>query len=72
MLGTDLVELLKNSAQDVVALDLDDMDVRRPDSVMEVLGRFRPTLVFNVAAMTDVDCCETRVKEAFEVNAQGP
>jgi len=72
MLGTDLVELLENSAEDVIALDLDDIDIRRPDSAMEVLGRFRPARVFNVAAMTDVDGCETNVNEAFEVNARGP
>lgn len=39
--------------------------------VREALYEFKPTIVINAAAFTDVDECETSVDEAFKVNALG-
>ncbi len=72
MLGTDLVRLLLERGIKTVALDLDELDIRAADSVMDALETHRPSVVINVAAYTDVDGCESRPEEAFSANAQGP
>jgi dTDP-4-dehydrorhamnose reductase len=72
MLGTDLVRLLQGRGTQTVALDVDEMDIRVADSVMDAFDKHHPGLVINVAAYTDVDGCESRPEEAFSINAQGP
>ena len=72
MLGTDLVTVLNKSGTEVIGLDIDDIDITQPESVHQVLDGYRPGLIINVAALTDVDGCETRQEEAFGVNAHGP
>jgi len=72
MLGTDLVRLLQERGTQIVALDIDEMDIRNADSVMDAFDKYHPGLVINVAAYTDVDGCESRPEEAFSINAQGP
>ncbi len=72
MLGTDLTQALRGDGIDTVGLDLDDIDIAQADQVMETIETFRPGIVLNTAALTDVDGCETRVEEAFDVNAGGP
>jgi len=72
MLGTDLVRLLEGRGTQTVALDIDEMDIRIAESVMDGFEKYHPGLVINVAAYTDVDGCESRPEEAFSINAQGP
>jgi dTDP-4-dehydrorhamnose reductase len=72
MLGTDLVKLLQERGLQTVALDIDEIDIRMADSVMDAFAEYRPGVVFNVAAYTDVDGCESSPEEAFNINAQGP
>ena len=72
MLGTDLVKLLKRAGIRTVALDVPKVDIRDTDSVREMFGTHKPDVVLNVAAFTDVDGCESRSDEAFQVNALGP
>ena len=72
MLGTDLVRILNKSGARVVGLDIEDIDITRPESVKHVLYQYNSALIVNVAALADVDGCETRQEEAFRVNAEGP
>jgi len=72
MLGTDLIGLLERAGVETVGLDLPDVDIRLSESVKDAVVRWRPGVVINVAALTDVDGCETRPDEAFAVNAAGP
>ncbi len=72
MLGTDLVRLLQESGTRTVALDIDEMDICMPDSVMDAFARYQPGVVINVAAYTDVDGCESQPDKAFNINAEGP
>lgn len=71
MLGTDLVRLLRESGVETVGLDVEHVDITRRESLSAALGRHMPDRIINVAALTDVDGCETRQEEAFMVNAQG-
>jgi dTDP-4-dehydrorhamnose reductase len=72
MLGTDLVKLLRDSHVDTMAVDVEDVDIRQPESVKKAVALYKPGVIINVAAITDVDGCETRREEAFSVNADGP
>ena len=71
MLGTDLILALNSSGLRAVALGRDEADVRRFESVREQIQRWNPGTVFNCAAFTDVDGCESNQEKAFAVNARG-
>lgn len=71
MLGTDLLEEL-GAVHEVVGVDLPDVDLTEPGSVVRALERARPEAVVNTAAFTRVDDCETHRDLAFAVNADGP
>lgn len=71
MLGTDLVRLMLESGIATVPLDVPELDIRSVNSTLEVLAAFKPGLIINVAAITDVDGCESSAEEAFSVNAYG-
>jgi dTDP-4-dehydrorhamnose reductase len=72
MLGTDLVGLLMESGLDTVGLDLDQVDIVDYASVRGVVDKYKPSVLINVAALTDVDGCESRSELAFQVNGEGP
>lgn len=69
MLGTDLVALLEERGEDVVALGRSDVDITDPASV-DTLGD--ADVVINCAAYTAVDAAEDDEGAAFRVNAVGP
>lgn len=72
MLGTDLIRILTASGTETIGLDRPDIDIRDVESVRSAFSRYRPAVVINVAALTNVDGCETNVEEAFSVNGDGP
>lgn len=72
MLGTDLTARLARVGRNVDALDIEEIDITNAEMVEEIIGKIRPDIVINTAAMTDVDGCESGVDEAFAVNALGP
>src|SRR5512135_2862377 len=78
MLGRDLMGILRSSGTadplkgfEVVGWDIDEIDIRQEGSVLFKIDRFRPDIVINLAAYTDVDGCEANREEAFRVNAEG-
>ena len=70
MLGRDLQPLL-SLRHEVIGKDLPDLDITRPEQTLEAIGSLRPEVVINLAAITDVDGCESEKERAFRVNAQG-
>ena len=68
MLGHDLLDILPGEVQ---GIDLPEIDITSLSSVLDVLGRFRPRVVVNAAAYTDVDGCETNRDLAMQVNGEG-
>ncbi len=56
---------------DVIALGRPELDLLRPDSVVEALEASRPDLVVSAAAYTAVDQAEDEPEAAFAVNAVG-
>ena len=57
---------------DVAALTHADLDVGDHHAVMRAVIPLRPEAILNLAAMTDVDGCETWPAEAYRANAAGP
>lgn len=49
-----------------------EFDIRETDAFPTVLDRTTPDVVFNCAAMTDVDGCEQNTEQAHEINAAAP
>jgi dTDP-4-dehydrorhamnose reductase len=68
MLGQDLMALLGDRGHGV---DLAEIDITSPESVMKVIGEVRPEVVINCAAYTDVDGCEGNIETAMAVNGEG-
>jgi dTDP-4-dehydrorhamnose reductase len=68
MLGRDLMALLGDRGQGV---DIADIDITSPESVLKVIGDLEPEVVINCAAYTDVDGCESNVETAMAVNGEG-
>jgi dTDP-4-dehydrorhamnose reductase len=68
MLGRDLIALLGDRGQGV---DIDEIDITSPESVMKVIGALKPEVVVNCAAYTDVDGCENNIETAMAVNGEG-
>jgi dTDP-4-dehydrorhamnose reductase len=51
---------------------LTECDIRDRDRVEEVIVAVDPDVVFNCAALTDVDACETDRQMAKQANTEGP
>jgi dTDP-4-dehydrorhamnose reductase len=71
MMGTDLCRVLPENGHEVVATDIQEMDVRDFGSVMKVIQETKPVMVMHLAALTDVDGCERDPDAAFLTNALG-
>jgi len=78
MLGTALVDLLKNSKAsldpnpDVIEAPHEVLDITHEDNVTAFISSHAPDIIVNCAAFTNVDKCETEREAAFNVNALGP
>lgn len=72
MLATDVIEVFRQKGHEVIGLSIDDMDITRIQAVLEKLQAVRPDIIFNAAAFTNVDGCESEPDLAYKVNAIGP
>lgn len=56
---------------ELIALDLPEFDLTDRQQVLAVLGEWRPQVILNCAAFTNVDGCETQQELANQVNGTG-
>jgi dTDP-4-dehydrorhamnose reductase len=68
MLGRDMMTLLGDRGKGV---DIAEIDISSPESVLQVIGDLKPEVVINCAAYTDVDGCESNIETAMTVNGEG-
>lgn len=71
MLGSDLVPILQDEGHQVLAWDLEELDITRRNDVFKALETAHPQAVVNCAAYTDVDGAETEREKAYAINALG-
>jgi dTDP-4-dehydrorhamnose reductase len=72
MVGRILTEHCSSMKDQVFAYDHRSLDIADEAKVRAVFERDRPEAVFNCAAWTDVDGCESNRERAFRDNARGP
>lgn len=64
-------QLSENTNYEIVALSHKDLDISNRTSTLNVIHEYKPNVVFNGAAMTNVDLCESEKEKAFAINALG-
>jgi len=69
-LGCALQTALTN--HEIVALDRSKLDIVSFDAVCEAVRAYRPDVVINCAAYTNVDAAEADLAGAYKLNAVGP
>ena len=83
-LGNELQDIIKNGRaeigevsevikeSEIIALDVDELDITNLTQVKEKLNDLKPDVVINCAAATNVDGCESNEDFALKVNSIGP
>ncbi len=71
MLGQDLVPYLKQQGHQVLAADLKELDITKPEAVQAFFTAHRPQVVIHGAAYTAVDKAESDAATAYLVNGYG-
>ena len=67
-----LATMLAAGGDDVVRVGRPEFDFERLESIAEVFGRVRPSVVVNAAAWTAVDLAESEPAAAMRANRDGP
>lgn len=70
-LGSDCARLLSGSSH-VTGVEHSALDIADAAKVRSAIETLRPDVLINCAAFTKVDACESEIKKARAVNAQGP
>jgi dTDP-4-dehydrorhamnose reductase len=70
-LGAELNRLLPKLGE-VIAPERNELDLREPEKIRQVMRSTNPRLVINAAAYTAVDAAETDEASALAVNAEAP
>lgn len=71
-LGYDIVrELNSRGIYDILALDVDDMDITDKRIVDKVISEYKPEYIFHCAAYTQVDKAEENAELAYKINGEG-
>lgn len=83
-LGTELRKILHEGTSElgkipeslqgsiVFAVDVEELDITNNTAVETYFSKHKPDIVFNCAAMTNVDGCEGNEDIAYRINAEGP
>lgn len=71
MLGQDLCPILEDCGHEVIETDLPEIDITKPDVILDVLSSEKPDVVIHCAAYTNVDKAEEDIETARLINAIG-
>jgi dTDP-4-dehydrorhamnose reductase len=70
-LGTDVVAAFSEAGDSVLSLGHADIELTEYESVSGAIGKLRPEVIVNTAAMHHVDKCEQDPAKAYAVNGIG-
>ncbi len=71
-LGYDIVRELNNRGEyDILALDVDQMDITNREQVLAIVKEYKPDVIFHCAAWTAVDKAEDMEDVVTNVNVNG-
>lgn len=70
MLGRELVRVL-GSRHDILAWDIEEIDITQRASTIELLVAQKPDLIINSAVYVDLEGCESNPDKAWRINAVG-
>jgi len=70
-LGTAMQNLLRRESINFLATDINQLDITDFKKTNTALLNYRPDVILNFAAMSDVDACEENSEQAFRVHALG-
>ncbi|MBU0489751.1 MAG: dTDP-4-dehydrorhamnose reductase [Bacteroidetes bacterium] len=71
-LGSDLRELAKNSSDQFLFTDVDDLDITDTEAVRDAFRLFGPDVLINCASYTAVDKAESDSAAAYLINGDAP
>jgi dTDP-4-dehydrorhamnose reductase len=71
LLGRQLCAVLQHAGHEVVAWDVDELDITDAGGTLRAIRAAQPSLVIHCAAMTNVDRCAQFPDEALRVNGYG-
>ena len=71
MLGQDLCPILEDCGHEVIETDLPEIDITKPDVILDVLSSEKPDVVIHCAAYTNVDKAEEDIEAARLINKTG-
>ncbi|MDE2692206.1 MAG: dTDP-4-dehydrorhamnose reductase [Acidobacteriota bacterium] len=71
-LGREVADELRRRGIDALAADRRRADLTDTEAIMALAARFGAAAVYNCAACTDVDGCETDPEAALEINGRAP
>ena len=71
-LGFDIArELRRRGEENIFALDVDEMDITDKDRVNQMIGSYKPDVIFHCAAWTNVDKAEDLDLRVYDINVRG-
>lgn len=70
-LGYDLKRVLEASGHDVLATDVNDVDITSKNDVVSSITNYHPDVIIHCAAWTAVDNAEDEVEKCTSVNVDG-
>ena len=70
-LGQDCT-LVLGDRHEIYGVDIEELDITQRAAVYALVGTFKPDIILNCAAYTQVDLCEQEADTARAVNAKGP
>jgi dTDP-4-dehydrorhamnose reductase len=68
----ELIQLLQEQNREFLALSRNELDITQPSRVNEMIQQYKPNVVINAAAYTQVDRAEQERELAYAVNYEGP
>jgi dTDP-4-dehydrorhamnose reductase len=69
-LGSECKEVLKNDYE-IIATDKEELDITSWDKVIMSIDQLSPDIIFNCAAFTKIDECETEREISERINVEG-